>query len=242
MKLILPFINYYNFIMKKIRLLIIEDNRLLRDGIIAMLKNQKDFKIIAASGNNGNTVIKIQQLKPNIILLDLGLRNQNSLNIVEVVKKDFPGAKIIVMDLAPVPGDISLFINAGASGFILKDASLEDFLSTIRTVSKGVNVMPPDQNGSLFSKIVEHALKGGKIKLNEAVRMTKREKEVIGLIADGFSNKEIGQKLHVSTFTIKSHIHNIMEKLALHSRLEVANYSYSTRTLKKMIKDISITN
>ncbi len=207
-----------------------------------MLKNQKDFNIIAASGNNGNTVIKIQQLKPNIILLDLGLRNQNSLSIVEVVKKDFPAAKIIVMDLAPVPGDISLFINAGASGFILKDASLEDFLSTIRTVSEGVNVMPPDQNGSLFSKIVEHALKGGKIKLNEAVRMTKREKEVIGLIADGFSNKEIGQKLHVSTFTIKSHIHNIMEKLALHTRLEVANYSYSTRTLKKMIKDISITN
>ena len=228
--------------MKKIRLLIIEDNRLLRDGITAMLKNQKDFKIIAASGNNGNTVIKIQQLKPNIILLDLGLRNQNSLNIVEVVKKDFPGAKIIVMDLAPVPGDISLFINAGASGFILKDASLEDFLSTIRTVSEGTNVIPPDHNGSLFSKIVEHALKGGKIKLNEAVRMTKREKEVIGLIADGFSNKEIGQELHVSTFTIKSHIHNIMEKLALHTRLEVANYSYSTRTLKKMIKDISITN
>ncbi len=228
--------------MKKIRLLIIEDNRLLRDGITAMLKNQKDFKIIAASGNNGNAVIKIQQLKPNIILLDLGLRNQNSLNIVEVVKKDFPGAKIIVMDLAPVPGDISLFINAGASGFILKDASLEDFLSTIRTVSEGIAVMPPDHNGSLFSKIVEHALKGGKIKLNQAVRMTKREKEVIGLIADGFSNKEIGQELHVSTFTIKSHIHNIMEKLALHTRLEVANYSYSTRTLKKMIKDISITN
>ena len=228
--------------MKKIRLLIIEDNRLLRDGITAMLKNQKDFKIIAASGNNGNAVIKIQQLKPNIILLDLGLRNQNSLNIVEVVKKDFPGAKIIVMDLAPVPGDISLFINAGASGFILKDASLEDFLSTIRTVSEGIDVMPPDHNGSLFSKIVEHALKGGKIKLNQAVRMTKREKEVIGLIADGFSNKEIGQELHVSTFTIKSHIHNIMEKLALHTRLEVANYSYSTRTLKKMIKDISITN
>jgi DNA-binding NarL/FixJ family response regulator len=228
--------------MKKIRLLIIEDNRLLRDGIIAMLKNQKDFKIIASSGNNKNAVIKIQHLKPNIILLDLGLRNQNSLNVVEVVKKDFPSAKIIVMDLAPVPGDISLFINAGASGFILKDASLEDFLVTIRAVAEGVNVIPPDLNGSLFSKIVEHALKGGKIKLNEAVRMTKREREVIGSIADGLSNREIGQKLHVSTFTVKSHIHNIMEKLALHTRLEVANYSYSTKTLKKMIKNISITN
>ncbi len=72
--------------------------------------------------------------------------------------------------------------------------------------------------------------------------MTKREREVIGLIGDGLSNKDIGQKLHVSTFTVKSHIHNIMEKLALHTRLEVANYSYSTGTLKKIIKDFSKIN
>jgi len=85
--------------MKKIKLLLIEDNRLLRDGIIAMLKNQPDINIITASGNDNNTAIKIRQLKPDIILLDLGLRNQNSLTVVEAVKKDFPKAKVIVMDL-----------------------------------------------------------------------------------------------------------------------------------------------
>ncbi|MCL5029980.1 MAG: response regulator transcription factor [Bacteroidetes bacterium] len=225
--------------MKKIRLLLIEDNRLLRDGIIAMLKKQSDIKIIAASGNNENTITKIRQLKPNIILLDSGLRSRNSLTLVEVVKKDFPNAKVIVMDLAPVQGDINLFVKAGASGFILKDATLDDFLVTIRTVAEGSNVLPPNLNESLFTKIVEHALKGGKLKLKEAVRMTKREREVIGLIGDGLSNKEIGQMLRVSTFTVKSHIHNIMEKLALHTRLEVANYSYSTGTLKKIANNIT---
>jgi two-component system NarL family response regulator len=228
--------------MKKIKLLLIEDNRLLRDGIIAMLKNQPDINIITASGNDNNTAIKIRQLKPDIILLDLGLRNQNSLTVVEAVKKDFPKAKVIVMDLAPAQGDINLFVKAGASGFILKEASLDDFLVTIHAVAEGSNVLPPNLTESLFSHIVEHALKGGKIKLKEAVRMTKREREVIGLIGESLSNKEIGQRLHVSTFTVKSHIHNIMEKLVLHTRLEVANYSYSTRNLKKIEKNISMAN
>ena len=227
--------------MKKIRLLLIEDNRLLRDGIMSMLKNQLDIKIIAASGNE-SSVIKIQQLKPDIILLDLGLRNQNSLSIVEIVKKDFPNAKVIVMDIAPLQGDINQFIKAGACGFILKDASLDEILKTIRSVAKGNNVLPPDLNDSIFSHIVENALKGGKLKLSDAIRMTKREREVIELIGDGLSNKDIGQKINVSTFTVKSHIHNIMEKLLLHTRLEVANYSFSTKTLKKIVNDISIAN
>jgi len=226
--------------MKKIRLLLIEDNRLLHDGIIAMLAKQQDFIIVSASGNNKNTIKKLGQIKPDIILLDLGLRSRNSLTIVEVVKKDFPDAKVIVMDLAPIPGDVNLFVKAGASGFILKDASPDDFLETIRAVAEGAKILPPNFTDSLFSEIVDRALKRGKVKLKEAVRMTKREREVIALIGDGLSNKEIGQKLHVSNFTIKSHIHNIMEKLALHTRLEVANYSYSAGTLKKIIKDISI--
>ena len=228
--------------MKKIKLLIIEDNKLLRNGLSAMLKKQKYIDIIATSENNKTTISNIRQLKPNIILLDLGLHNRNSLAVVEFVKKDFPNAKVIIMDIAPVPGDIYLFIKAGASGFILKDATFDEFISTIHAVAEGTNVLSPKLSESLFSQIVEHALKGDRTKLKEAVRMTKREREVIGLIGDGLSNKEIAQSLNISTFTLKSHIHNIMEKLTLHTRLEIANYSYSSKTLKKIIKDISKTN
>jgi DNA-binding NarL/FixJ family response regulator len=228
--------------MKKIRLLLIEDNRLLRNGILAILKPQKDIVIIAASGDGKDTLLKIKQLKPNVVLLDLGLRSQNSLHVVEIVKKDFPEAKIIVMDLAPVQADILQYVKAGANGFILKDASLNDFLITIRTVAEGSTVLPPLLVDSLFSQIVDHAVREGKSKLNEAVKMTKREREVIGLLGEGMSNKEIGQKIRVSTYTVKSHIHNIMEKLALHTRLEIANYSYSSDTLKTIAKSISTIN
>lgn len=228
--------------MKKIRLLIIEDNRLLRDGILTILKPHMDIVIIAASGDGKNTIAKIKKLKPNVVLLDLGLRSQNSLHVVEIVKKDFPEAKIIVMDLAPVQADILQYVKAGANGFILKDASLNDLLITIRTVAEGATVLPPLLIDSLFSQIVDHAVREGKSKLKEAVRMTKREREVIGLLSEGKSNREIGQKIHISTYTVKSHIHNIMEKLALHTRLEIANYSYNDDTLKTISKSISMLN
>jgi len=228
--------------MKKIRLLIIEDNRLLRDGIFKILKPHKDIIIIAASGDGKNTLVKIKQLKPNVVLLDLGLRSQNSLHVVEIVKKDFPQAKIIVMDLAPVQADILQYVKAGANGFILKDASLNDLLIAIRTVSEGATVLPPLLIDSLFSQIVDHAVREGKSTLKQAVRMTKREQEVILHLGEGMSNKEIGQKIRISTYTVKSHIHNIMEKLALHTRLEIANYSYTGDTLKTITRSVSIIN
>ena len=226
----------------KIRLLLIEDNRLLRDGIHSILKAHKDIVIIATSGDGKNTLLKIKELKPNVILLDLGLRSQNSLHVVEIVRKDFPDAKIIIMDLAPVQADILQYVKAGANGFILKDASLNDFLITIRTVAEGSTVLPPLLVDSLFSQIVDHAVREGKTKLKESVRMTAREREVIVLLGDGLTNKEIAQKIRVSTYTVKSHIHNIMEKLALHTRLEIANYSYTGETLKTVAKSISTIN
>jgi DNA-binding NarL/FixJ family response regulator len=226
----------------KIRLLVIEDNRILRDGMTTMLKPYKDIEVLASSGKSQDTIVKILKLKPNIILLDLGLRSQNSLRVVEVVRREFPDAKVIVMDLVPVQADILQFIKAGASGFILKDATLKEFLATIRAVSGGEKVLPLHLAESLFSQIIEFAIKKGKTKLKDAVRMTAREKEVVKLIADAMTNKEIAKRLNISTFTVKSHVHNILEKLALHSRLEVANFSFTDGTIKSITDSISIIN
>jgi two-component system nitrate/nitrite response regulator NarL len=233
-------INIMKKINSKIRLLLIEDNRILRDGMTEMLKSHNDIEVIAASGNSESTILKIHKLKPNVILLDLGLRSQNSLRVVEIVRKEFPDAKIIVMDLVPVHADILQFIKAGACGFILKDATLDEFLNTIRSVASGEKILPDHMTESLFSQIIDYALNNGKMDLKEAVKMTEREKEVMVSIGDALTNKEIGQKLKISTFTVKSHVHNIMEKLALHSRLEVANFSISNGANKTIAESISI--
>lgn len=212
--------------MKRIHLLLIEDNRLLREGLTVMLKEQPDLKVVASPGNSDATT-KAKKLKPNVILLDLGLRSQNSLRLLGLLKKSAPDARVIGMDLLPVQEELVQYVEAGVSGFVLKDATFDDFLRTIRSVAKGVDILPPPLTGSLFSQIVDHATRKGKGNPFASVRMTSREREVITLIAEGLSNKEIAQRLHLATDTVKSHVHNILEKLALHTRLEIANYAHT---------------
>ncbi len=140
--------------------------------------------------------------------------------------KDFPGAKVIVMDLLPVHEDIVEFVNAGVAGFIMKDASLEDLANTIKAVAQGAHVLPPQMTSTLFSQIAREAVAKGRPKLLESVRMTQRERDVINLIAEGLGNKEIAARLHIATHTVKSHVRNVMEKLTLHTRLQIAAYAH----------------
>lgn len=220
-------------LLKKIRILLIEDNRLLREGIASMLKKESDMHVVATIGNGENILSLIEKLIPNIVLLDLGLRSQNSLQVVKLIKKNFQEPKIIVMDLIPLQADVYEFVQAGVSGFILKDANIDEFFKTIRSVNQGSQVLPSHLTGSLFSQIVEHAINGSRPSaINDSVRMTKREKQVIELIADGSTNKEIAQKLHLSPYTVKSHVHNILEKLALNTRVQIAKHAHVTNSYK----------
>jgi two-component system nitrate/nitrite response regulator NarL len=211
--------------MPKIRILLIEDNRILREGITATLKKQGDVTVAAVSDGRDDTLTKARAVKPHVVLMDLGLDSQNSLDVVESVKKEFPGVKIIGMGLVPAQSDILEFVQAGAEGFILKNARVDDVVKTIRAVARGETVLPLPMTGSLFSQVAEHALLKGKRNLRGAIRMTQREKEIIALIVDGMSNKQIADRLNIATFTVKSHVHNILEKLALHSRLQIAKHA-----------------
>ena len=217
--------------MKKIRILLIEDNRLLREGITAIINAQEDMRMVAASAGSNNVLLQVRRTKAQVLLLDLGLRSQNGLRAVALIAKEVPTVKVIGMGLIPAQADIVEFVEAGASGFILKDAAEKDFLGTIRSVACGIKVLPPHLTGSLFSHVIDRAVNKGKAALlSKTVRMTNREREIIALIADGLSNKEIAQGLNIATYTVKSHVHNILEKLALHSRLQIAKYTHDEAT------------
>lgn len=203
---------------------LIEDNRLVREGMIAMLSQTADFRVVAA-GPSGDPVL-LRDTKPQVILLDVGLWDDDSLRVAETVKKESPESKVIIMDLLPIHEDIVDFVNAGVSGFILKDATFEDLVTTIRAVADGAHVLPPAMTSSLFSQIAKDALVRERSIVMESVRMTSREREVIGLIGEGLSNKEIAGRLNIATHTVKSHVRNVMEKLALHTRLQIAAYAH----------------
>lgn len=203
---------------------IIEDNRLVREGMTDMLNELPDVKVVLAATSCESSMLK--DARPNIVLLDVGLDDRNSLRLAEAVKEEMEDARVIVMDLLPVHEEIAEFVNAGVAGFILKDASFDDFVGTIRTVADGTRVLPPRMTGTLFSQIARAAHARDAKQAIEAVRMTPREREVIAKIALGQSNKEIAADLNMATHTVKSHVRNIMEKLALHSRLQIAAYAH----------------
>jgi two-component system, NarL family, response regulator DegU len=218
--------------LKKIRLILIEDNRLLREGINAMLKKEPDINVVATFGDSDFGPDKISELKPNIVLLDLGLANHNSLAFVKSLKDENHDVKVIVMDLVPIQEDIMQFVEAGVSGFILKDATIAEFTKTIRAVAGGEKVLPSTLTGSLFSQIIDSGVKEmGPSKMIQSVRMTKREREIVELIAEGLANKEIAYKLNLSIYTVKSHVHNILEKMALNTRVQIAIHSNSTKKI-----------
>jgi len=201
---------------------IIDDNRLLREALAAMLGELTDVHVVtSATADTGF----LAETTPDVLLLDVGLRDQESLNVAVALCRDSPQLKIIVMDIIPVHEEIMEFVNAGVSGFVLKDSTFDEFVDTIRSVAAGHKVLPPRMTQSLFSQIVNTARGGEAERTLEDVRMTPREREVIALIGEGLSNKEIAQRLEIATHTVKSHVRNVMEKLALHTRLQIAAYS-----------------
>lgn len=214
--------------MKKIRIILIEDNRLLREGINAMLKREPDITVAASFDDSDFVIDKIDELKPNVVLLDLGLPNQDSFELVKSLKHDHKDVRVVVMDLVPIQEDIMRFVEAGVSGFILKDATVAEFTNTLRQVAAGEKVLPPTMAGSLFSQIVDFGVKElGEKAVVQSVKMTRREREIIELIAEGLANKQIAFKLNLSIYTVKSHVHNILEKMSLNTRVQIAIHAHS---------------
>jgi DNA-binding NarL/FixJ family response regulator len=203
---------------------IIEDNRLVREGMTDMLNDLPDVQVVLAATSFETAMLK--QANPRVILLDIGLQDSNCLRVAESVQTDLTDARVIVMDLLPVHEELAEFVNVGVAGFILKDATFEDFVDTIRSVAVGERVLPPRMTGTLFSQIARAAVKRSETDAIEAVRLTLREREVVGLIALGLSNKEIANRLNIATDTVKSHVRNVMDKLALNSRLQIAAYAH----------------
>ena len=203
---------------------IIEDNRLVREGMVAMLNELPDVEVVLAA--TGLEAARLRKANPRVVLLDVGLQGRNSLRVAERVQSEMADTRVIVMDLLPAHEELAEFVNAGVAGFILKDATLDDFVGTIRTVADGQRVLPPRMTGTLFSQIAKIAVERRGAAALQAVRMTQREREVVALIAEGLSNKEIATRLSIATDTVKSHVRNVMDKLALHSRLQIAAYAH----------------
>lgn len=202
---------------------LIEDHRLVREGITALLNGTGECRVVAAMDDVD--VAALQAADPQIVLIDVGVSHGSCLQMVRTLTRDIPTARVIMMDLLPVSEEVTDFVNAGVVGFIMKDATLENLVDTIRAVACGEHILPQELTSTLFAQIAEDAVANGAPQARESVRMTPREREVIELISEGLSNKRIASRLGIAPQTVKSHVRNIMEKLALHTRLQIAAYN-----------------
>jgi two-component system nitrate/nitrite response regulator NarL len=202
---------------------VLDDNRLVRDALTGMLGRLGDLKVVALDPADPAFVAG---MTARVLLLDAGLPDQDTMQVVAALTRAHPDAGIIVMDLLPVNEEIMAYVNAGVSGFVLKDATFDEFVATIRAVARGEKVLPPRMTESLFAQIAREVALLAPARIVEEVRMTKREREITFLIGEGLSNKELAQRLNIATHTVKSHVRNVMEKLTLHTRLQIAAYSH----------------
>jgi len=185
----------------------------MRDGLARLLGAYSDVDIVASAENANAGTQLLRDAKPQVVLLDAALANGDSYTFLATLKATAPDAKAVVMDFVPAQQDVHQFIDGGANGFIMKDASAEDIVKAIRSVASGTDLPPPPAAPRSFAPDAGHAgntatASGGN------VRLTKREQEIKELIAAGLGNKEIAQRLKIATNTVKSHVHNMLGKLA----------------------------
>jgi two-component system, NarL family, nitrate/nitrite response regulator NarL len=209
-----------------IKIAIVEDNRLLREGLTLKLNEQADITVTYAAAHG--SLDAVRDAACDLLLLDVGLEGEDSLALAQRIRAELPAVRVIVMDLLPVHEDLVEFVTAGVAGFIVKDATLEDFLATILSVAGGETILPPAMASTLFSQIIDEATVRSPAGVSEATDLTARERKVVSLIGDGLSNKAIARMLGISPHTVKSHVRNIMDKLALHSRLQIAAHLHRT--------------
>ena len=203
----------------RIRVLVVEDNRLMRDGLARLLSGYADVDIVASAESANAAAQLLRDAKPQVVLLDAGLANGDSYSFLANLKATAPGAKAVVMDFVPAQQDVHQFIDGGANGFIMKDATADDIVKAIRSVASGTDLPPPpasvDSTGPRHaSPFADAGTPATESPLAGSVRLTKREQEIKELIAAGLGNKEIAQRLNIATNTVKSHVHNMLGKLA----------------------------
>lgn len=215
----------------QLTVLLIEDHRVLRDELASVLNAQPDMVVVGAARDVESSVRAAVETNPHVILMEasLGGRSPDGRARIARARNAAPNALLVVTDVPAGSEDVISFVEEGASGFIMKDATIDQLLATIRAVGMGYKVLPTELAAAAFEHIARHGSHSPSLDGGRGVRLTLREREVVGLVAQGLSNKEIASRLNLTTYTIKSHVHNVLEKLALHSRLELAAHAHESQ-------------
>lgn len=214
--------------MKVINVLIADDHSLVRQGLKQILELEKDIRIVGQAGDGEEAIAKVQQLKPDVVLLDINMPKLNGIQTLRRLKDMDKTTKVIMLTFHEDQEYLYETINLGANGYVLKDSESESLIRAVRDVYKGQSYIHP----SLASSLVRDFNQGQK-ENNKENKLTRREYEVLTLIAEGLNNKEIAYGLFISEKTVKNHVSNIFKKIDVNDRTQAAIYAYK-HNIKKI--------
>ena len=214
--------------MDKIRILLVDDHTILRDGIRLLLEAEPDMTVVGEA-EDGRTAVKLAcQLKPDVVLMDIAMPLLNGLEATRQIKHDCPHAKVLILTMHENEEYIRQALASGAMGYILKDAAARELLNAIHAVHRGEAILSP----AVTRLVVENYLRWGDIQKDSSTnRLSPREREVLQLIAEGYSNKQIAEILCISIKTVQAHRMNLMSKLGLHDRAELIKYAIQRKII-----------
>ncbi len=215
--------------MKKIKVAIVDDHALIREGIKKLLELEASFDIVALAGNGHEALEVIQATRPDVVLLDINMPNMNGIDCLKKIKSQFPEIKVIMLTIHEDAEYLIETINIGAEGYVLKDADVSSLIKAIQKVVQGEVYIHPTLSGIL---VREYKRKDRNMADVIGNNLTKREYEVIKLISKGFNNKEIAVELFISEKTVKNHVSNIFKKIKVTDRTQAALYAIKNNITK----------
>jgi two-component system NarL family response regulator len=216
-----------------IRVLIVDDHALFRRGLEMVLEEQGDIEVVGEGSDGNEAVEKAGDLLPDVVLMDIRMPRRGGIEACTAIKSAVPSAKIVMLTISDEEEDLFEAIKAGASGYLLKEISIDEVPQAVRAVQGGQSLISPSMASKLITEFAALAKRSAERQQQvPAPKLTEREMEVLRLVAKGLGNREIARELFISENTVKNHVRNILEKLQLHSRMEAVVYAVREKLLE----------
>jgi len=209
--------------MTKIRVLLAEDHTIVRKGIRSLLDDERAIEVVGEAENGREAVEKATALQPDIVIMDHTMPLLNGLEATHQICKRLPGVKVLILTMHTNEEYIFEFLQAGAMGYLVKQSAPTDLITALTAIDQGQFYLSPAISKSVVEEYLRQGIADGRGAL--PTQLTVREREILQLIAEGFSNRDISDQLHISVKTVGVHRLNIMQKLDLHSPTELTKYA-----------------
>jgi two-component system response regulator NreC len=217
--------------MKKYRVIIAEDHAILRDGLRSLLSSEPDFEVVDEVENGIQAVRSVSKNQPDLVIMDLSMPKMNGIEAVQEIRSSDPGVKILILTVYNTDEHVLAALKAGANGYVLKEAKHSEFMMAIRHVLDGKYYLSP----GVSELIISGYLEGQNSTKTSSTwdTLTKREREILKLIAEGHKNREVADTLCISVKTVEKHRANLMRKLNLHNAVELTVFAVKKGLVEK---------